>query len=121
MQFGQKPVTRPHQLCWDDWEMGTAIYLMHKMQSSGCPYHASAATDYVTFSTYITYVARAESHTTSSTRFYKGAHRGVISYKSPLDKETSEGWTVTSSRESHCMGEIQHYVLLTMYYLSKVR
>ena len=32
--------TKAHQLCWGDWEMGTAIscYLMHRMQSGGWPY-----------------------------------------------------------------------------------
>ena len=29
---------RPHQLRWGDREMGTACYLMHRMQSSGWPY-----------------------------------------------------------------------------------
>ena len=56
------------------------------------------------FLTYISWDTRAESCNTSSSRFYKSAHGGVISCKSALDKETSKGLTVTSSRESHCMG-----------------
>ena len=51
--------------------------------------------------TYVRWDTRAESHTASRWRVHKGTHRGVISCNSALDKETSEGGTVTSSRESH--------------------
>ena len=54
--------------------------------------------------TYIRWDTTAESRGTSSRRVHKGAHRGVISFKPTLDEETSEGGTVTSSRESHWMG-----------------
>ena len=30
--------TKPHQLSWDDWEMGPAIQLSHKMKSGGWSY-----------------------------------------------------------------------------------
>ena len=68
--------------------------------------------------TYITYVAWTESCTTSRWRVHKGTHRGAISYKSALDKETSEGGTVASSWESHWMGENQIAVIFEMYFLS---
>ena len=51
--------------------------------------------------TYIRWDTRAESCITSRWKVHKDTHGGVISHKSALDKETSEGGTVTSSRESH--------------------
>ena len=66
--------------------------------------------------TYIRWDTRAESHTAFRRRVYKGAHRGVISCKSALDKETSEGGTDTSSRESHYRSKERNVIISMLLY-----